>query len=214
MDLWVFDNDGTLYDYQASALGSHLRAHMVTYIADRTGLLEATILAQIPDLKQKWQTEFSVVAFQREYDLDFTDFVASTYLLLDFVACGIPTPDAIRDAALTSIREPKVILTANPSGFARRMVEHLELAHHFQAVYGMEETGFIPKQNSAVYAWLQQQHPEASRFILVDDLVANLDAARTQGWQTIHFAPPSHNPGPASDHTTIASFKELHQLSL
>lgn len=79
---------------------------------------------------------------------------------------------------------------------------------HFLCCHFDTHTG--PKQHAASYERIAREvdkPPADIRF--VSDVVAELDAARTAGMQTIMSRRPGNPPQPDHDHVTIASFDDL-----
>jgi len=107
MDLWVFDNDGTLYDDFGA--GEKFMSILFQYVSQLLDISVEQAVAEIARLKKKWHTEFSILALVKEYSVSFSEVVENTYLRIKLDECGIATPDNLRLAALNSIGARKVV---------------------------------------------------------------------------------------------------------
>jgi putative hydrolase of the HAD superfamily len=211
VDLWVFDNDGTLYDDRVTQ--RTFMAILSRYVTEQFNIAPNQIAAHLTSLRAKWETELSVVALAREYDLNFADVVTSTYLQLDLSQCGVTTPDLAKRAVLQSISSPKVVLTNNPSAFARRVLRFVGLEDCFVDIVGIEEVGFLGKPHGGAYRQVVERlQTKFDRIILCDDSLKNLDAARQLGWFTIHSSATNPVPINTFGHLAVSAFEELGTL--
>lgn len=210
MDLWIFDNDGTLYDDRQ--VGQQFSIKFAEYTAHLLAIPTNQVATLVVELKQKWSTDFSVLALAWEYGLDIEQVVNNTYMQLSLNDCGL-MPDDQKAQTLKAIVAKKVILTNNPSRFAHRVLSHLDLTGFFSDVVGMVEVGCKLKPNIQAYQTILDRHPGYERFIFCDDSLINLDAAKKIGWLTI-WCKPAHIMETVCDHLVVNSFQELAKLEL
>lgn len=208
MGLWVFDNDGVLYD--CTAAEQEFSAIFIAYFSRLLACSSSEVERLRTHLRKKHQTESSVFAFAQEFDLDFDEIVANTYLKIDLERCGVPHQDEERLRVLQAIPAPKVVLTNGPSVFARSVLDHIGLLGCFGEIIGIAETGFCYKPDTRAFASVERRLPGFDRYIYCDDSVMNLDAAQIFGWKTIWFCPQGA-PSP-SQHAVVRSFQEISSL--
>ena len=123
MALWVFDNDGTLYgDFGA---GEQFQSIFNAYVARELNILTESVSDEVRRLKKKHQTDFSLIAIMNEFGLDFDMVVERTYMQIDLDACGVPSNCSRTQNFLASLGGSKVVLTNNPSRYAKRVLEHI-----------------------------------------------------------------------------------------
>lgn len=183
MTLWVFDNDGTLYgDFGA---GEQFQAIFNSYIAAEMHISEDEIGQEVKKLKEKYNTDFSLIAVMKEFDVDFAKVVEETYLKIDLDACGVPRQDHEKSEVLSKLPGKKVVFTNNPSDYAKHVLSHMGLLQYFDDVIGMEETGFVLKPKYDAYRLVNEKYRSQGQIIFVDDRVENLDAALEHGWKTM-----------------------------
>src|ERR1035437_40133 len=129
MDLWIFDNDGTLYD--DTQAHKQLMEILYRHCSMVLGVSLESVPEEIKKLKTKWNTEFSLIALRKEFGFDFSEMVNQTYLKIDLEKCGVPNTDPIRVNALCVIESPKIVFTNNSSAYARKVLKHIGLLQCF-----------------------------------------------------------------------------------
>jgi FMN phosphatase YigB (HAD superfamily) len=205
MNLWVFDNDGTLYnDFGA---GKKFMEILVPYAANLLQIPQSEAEKEIPRLKNKWQTDFTALALVKELGIDLSEFVANTYLKIDLGKCGLVRDDS-KVLTLESIKSPKIVFTNNPSSFAKYVLSYLGLSEQFVDFIGMQETNFNSKPNPLAYQEIERLHPGFNKVFFCDDSLQNLDSALRMGWTTFWIKPPESSIV-STKHITIESFPEL-----
>jgi putative hydrolase of the HAD superfamily len=206
MDLWVFDNDGTLYDH--SIVEKKFMGLLYEYVSRLLGISTDEAVFEVKRLKEKWHTQFSIITLIREYKVDFSRIIESTYLKINFHECGI-IPDASKLGVLSSIGARKIVFTNNPSFLARRVLSLMGLADCFSDFIGMEETNFYSKPDPKAYKFVEARHRGYDRIIFCDDSLENLETARKLGWTTIWYKPQGAGVEMESGHLVISLFEQL-----
>lgn len=183
--LVVFDNDGTLYN--DSLVGSRFGEICQRYVITRFGVSpdEGKARRFLVELKRKWHTPFSVLALSKEFEVELEEIVASTYLKLDFSACGV-RKDSAKESVIKAVPHKKVVLTNNPTAYAQSVLRHVGLEGFFERVVGMENLLPHLKPDPKAYQVVEKMYP-SHEYILVDDTVANLQTALDRGWRTIWY---------------------------
>lgn len=185
MDLWIFDNDGTLYD--DTSLNHAFSEIMTVYVSRIVGCSVEEATALIAMLKIKHQTMFSILAITREFGIDFEKAVYDTYLQLNLKDCGIVSIDTERKTALCNLSGDKIVFTNNPSGFARRVLVQVGLFECFNDCIGMEETGFLSKPDPRAFEIIHNRFQGYRQIFFCDDSLENLEIGKQYGWRTIWF---------------------------
>ena len=94
--VWVFDCDGTLYP-DCAQIHDVFVAHLRTYFSKLICMTEGDVEQERVRLRVKYSTEFSLIAFHKEYGCDFTASVAATYGKIDLRQCGVqPLAEDVR----------------------------------------------------------------------------------------------------------------------
>ena len=210
MILWVFDNDGTLYsDFGA---GKQFQIIFNRYISEELGIHESEIDERIDFLKAKYATDFSLVAIMQEFNVNFAEVVAETYLQIDLHSCGVPEIDEEKSDVLSRLPGKKIVFTNNPSEYADYVLIRMGLRTYFSDVIGMEEVGFVLKPQISAYQYIQDTYQGCSRIIFCDDRKENLDTAKELGWETAlaTYINPLHKND--QTHMQLDSFEKLLTL--
>ncbi len=213
MDLWIFDNDGTLYD--DTKVGNAFSEIVAVYASRIAGcsVREATSLLAL--LKIKHQTMFSVLALIREFGVDFEKVVHDTYLQLDLKDCGIVSIDTERQIALRNLNGDKIVFTNNPSRFARRILVQVGLSEYFDDFVGMEETEFLSKPDPRAFEIIYNRFRGYRRTFFCDDSLENLEIGKQYGWRTVWFQPQLTNEVSGTvicGHFILCSFGDLRGI--
>lgn len=209
MNLWVFDNDGTLYD--DSKTHQQFFEIMAAYFAPILNVPPDQVKSEGERLK-KWSTDFSIIAFVKEHGIDFTEAVKSTYLGIDFQACGIPVASSLQVEAIKALEGKKIVFTNNPAAWARRVLLHLGIADCFSEIIGMEEMQFYGKPHPASYKVVEDRHSGFDKIIFCDDSLKNLDEARRCGWLTVWLNVHKEFEPANSGHVVITSLEEITKV--
>lgn len=210
MNLWVFDNDGTLYD--DTTLSEQFMKIAFAYYGSILSIPSDEIPNEIARLKKKWKTQFSIIAVAKEYGIDFADAVNNTYFRVKLEECRISNPDLVKSEVLNSLPGRKIVFTNNPSTWARRVLSYAGLLNCFSDIIGMEETRFCIKPQREAYRVVEERHKGFDRIIFCDDSLKNLETARQLGWTTVWYRSPHARAEIADGHVVISSFDELRQF--
>ncbi len=211
MNLWIFDNDGTLYD--DSGIRDNFPMIFSEYFSNIVGIKKCEVPSKIIELKSKWNTELSVLAMVKEYNVDFDLAVENTYLKLDFDKCKIIKDDTIFNT-LTAIKDTKIVFTNSPSIFAKKILLHSGLIGFFSSFFGIQESNFIEKPNLNAYTSIQNHFSNYEKIIFCDNSLVNLEVAKSLGWITIWYRQnkESFDKEVNKKHIIIDSFDELLSL--
>lgn len=199
----IFDCDNVLYDDRY--INQQFARMFEGYISEYLEINPTKVKTLTEKLKQEYSTEFSIVAYARAFDMNFSDMVRNTYLRLDL---SMIIPDQRKKNILKNLDGEKIVFTANPSAFAKYILDHIGLLENFSKVIGMEETGFIPKNDIRAYLMVEKliQRSAEEEVYFCDDSAENLDIAKKIGWKTIWYNPKRKKN---SNHVTIQDFEEL-----
>ena len=185
MFLWVFDNDGTLY--RDAGASKQFQIIFNRYVSKEFRIHESKVVEMITQLKIKYVTDFSIVAVMKEFGADFQEIVEQTYMQIDLDACGVPRNCLEKRNALQAISGDKIVLTNNPSEYAKRVLDHMGISNCFKGIIGMKEMNFHLKPHVLAFKTVTKRFPDYTEHILIDDNIQNLDTAKTLGWKTVLY---------------------------
>ncbi len=179
MEAWVFDLDNTLYP-ASSNLFDQIDRRMCLYIA---GYLEVTP-AQAYGIQKNYFREHGTTlkGMMERHGMDpgpYLDYVHQ----VDITAI---VPNARLDRALGMLPGRKLIFTNASHDHAERILDHLEVARHFEGIFDIIAADYLPKPEIKVYEKLVADYslnPEAT--IMIEDVVRNLGPAKDLGMTTV-----------------------------
>ena len=165
-DVWVFDNDGTLYQ-NTRDIESAVVLLMNEYLAQLYGIEIHVASQKRKELLGKHKTKYTLVAMRKE-GVDEEDFIRKTYLAVDPKDYGIGFNQRLRDV-ISSLAGERIVLTNNPSAFARRILDALGIQNLFSCVYGIQELWFFQKPARESFVILEGFLRDRKRVVLLDD---------------------------------------------
>lgn len=207
MNLWIFDNDGTLYD--DSGARKQFNQLLSAYAKNQLGIHPGSLSDLMARLQSKHETRSSVVAFAREYSIPIECLIQQTYGLIDLAAAQIATEEHLSET-LEQIGGTKIVFTNSPSQYALRVLRHLGISHHFQNIFGMLEIECQLKPLLHGYQLVQKAYPDFKQSFFVDDKVGNLEGGGKMGWSCMLYDPHGLNQ---SQETRLKSLMDLRTIA-
>ncbi|THD75628.1 pyrimidine 5'-nucleotidase [Thalassobius vesicularis] len=192
---WVFDLDNTLYPPRAR-LFDQIEQRMTAYVMRSLGVDQA----RANHLRQHyWQTYGTTLAgLMHEHDVDPLPYLDEVHQ----ISLSHLEPDSALAAAITALPGRKIVYTNGSAPYARRVLEARGLDGLFDAVYGVENAGFIPKpQPDAFRKIFEADGLDPTRAAMFEDDPRNLAAPHAMGMRTVHVAPAPHQAEHIHHHT-------------
>ena len=192
---WVFDLDNTLYPPHAR-LFDQIERRMTAYVMEQLGVDEK----RANHLRHHyWQTYGTTLAgLMREHNMDPEPYLVDVHAIsLDHLEKDTHLADQIR-----ALPGRKIVYTNGSAPYARRVLAARGLEGLFDAVYGVEDAGFLPKPEPEAFAriFAKDGLPAHSAAMFEDD-VRNLAAPHAMGMRTVHVAPDPHDADHIHHHT-------------
>lgn len=187
---WVFDLDNTLYP-PSMGLFPQIERRMTTWVMEHLGLTRK----KADHLRATYWKSYgtTLAGLMREHQVDpasYLDFVHD----IDF---SVLSPDTELAAHISTLPGRRIVYTNADIRYAARVLTARGLAGLFDAVYGVEEAGFLPKPEQAAFeAVFKLDRLAPERAAMFEDDSHNLLAPHAMGMRTVHVAP---QPRPA-DH--------------
>lgn len=204
VDIWIFDLDNTLYP-PGMALFPQIETRMTDYVMRllRIDRPQADRLR-----RDYWRQHGTTLAgLMAEHAIDPHAYLAEVHDI-DFTALS-PAPDLAR--AIVALPGRKLVHTNADSTYARKVLAARGL-DGFEAVYGVEETGFYPKPHPEAFATvIDRAGIDPRRAAFFEDDPRNLEVPHRLGMRTVLVGPgrvgpdttyPDVDPGPHVHHRT------------
>jgi putative hydrolase of the HAD superfamily len=195
VETWVFDLDNTLYPPEM-ALFDQINVKMTAWVMRTLGVEQAEADA----LRHRyWRDHGTTLAgLMRHHGVDPGPYLEEVHEI-DFT---VLSPDAVLAAAITALPGRKIVYTNGTEPYARRVIAHRGLEGLFDAVYGVEHAGLIPKPERAAFETvfaLDGLAPDSAA--MFEDDPRNLRVPHAMGMRTVHVAPEAETAEFIEHHT-------------
>jgi len=178
-DLAVIDLDNTLYAANSGVFAC-MDKRMTAFVARELGMDAAEANA----LRLKYWKQYGTTlrGLMLHHGMEPEAFLHEVH---DIGVHEMLSPDTKLDEALARLPGRKVIHTNGIREHAARVLDRLDITHHFDTIYDIRFNNYQPKPCTATLsALLESEDMAASRTLVIDDMENNLAAARSIGAQT------------------------------
>ncbi|MFN4129769.1 MAG: pyrimidine 5'-nucleotidase [Paracoccaceae bacterium] len=193
VETWVFDLDNTLYPPRMR-LFDQIEQRMTSWVMRELGLDHD----RANHLRgHYWQLYGTTLAgLMREHGIDPMGYLADVHDI-DFAVLEADPPRAGRIAALPGRR---IVYTNADAPYAQKVLAARGLTGLFDAVYGVEHAGFLPKPEAEAFQTVfGLDGLDPARAAMFEDDPRNLAVPHAMGLRTIHIAPQAE-PAPHIHH--------------
>jgi putative hydrolase of the HAD superfamily len=195
-ETWIFDLDNTLYP-KSSGLFKHVEVRIRDFVSN---LLEVgpdeAFRIQKKYLKAYGTTLKGLMAHHGVDPAVYLDHVHNIDLSPVMANPGL-------DKALGRLEGRKHIFTNADAAHAGRILDRIGIGHHFETVFDIYATDFIPKPDPGVYHMLiDRLKLDPAGCVMVEDMARNLEPAAGLGMTTVWLRndSPWGLEGSAGDH--------------
>jgi putative hydrolase of the HAD superfamily len=176
---WIFDLDNTLYCASTNLFGQ-IDVRMKSFIADFLDI-EPNEAFQI---QKRYFRDYGTTlrGLMDHHDIDpkvFLDYVHN-------IDVQVLQPNPVLDKALKKLPGRKIIFTNADVGHTLRVLERLGISQHFEAIFDIVASDYIPKPQPEVYqALLKRFGLSPKRTVMFEDMARNLKPAADMGMITV-----------------------------
>jgi putative hydrolase of the HAD superfamily len=194
VDTWIFDLDNTLYPHDAK-LWPQVDQRITLFLAELCGLDGISARALQKYYYHRYGT--TLRGLMVEYGIDPHDFLEFAHAI-DYSEL-LPDPDL--GGAIADLPGRKLILTNGSRGHAEAVALKLGILDHFEAVFDIVASGFVPKPERSAYELFLEQHKvDPATAIMFEDIAKNLVVPHALGMATVLVLPKTADP-----------FREAHE---
>lgn len=181
---WIFDLDDTLYPPEARLL-AQMEARMTSWMMRELGIDrdEADRLRA-----HYWRRHGTTLAgLMAEHGIAPRGWLDHVH----DIDLGALVPDPVLARRIAALPGRRIVFTNGAAApYAARVLAARDLAHVFDAVYGIEEAGFRCKPDPEAFrAIVRADGLDPARAAMFEDSAENLRAPHAMGMATIHVAP-------------------------
>ena len=180
---WVFDLDNTLYPPEMR-LFDQIEIRMTRWVMTALNVTEP----EADRLRALYWRQYgtTLAGLMREHGVDPGPYLDEVHDI-DFT---VLTPDPGLRAHIAALPGRRIVYTNGCAPYAEKVLEARGLAGLFDAVYGVEHAGFLPKPEKAAFdAVFALDRVDPSRAAMFEDDTRNLIEPHAMGMGTIHVAP-------------------------
>ena len=192
---WVFDLDNTLYPPQAR-LFDQIELRMTRYVMDALGVdrPEADRLR-----KRYWHLYGTTLAgLMREHGVDPGPYLVEVHE----ISMAQLEPDPVLASRIRDLSGRRIVYTNGTAPYAERVLAARGLSGLFDAVYGVEHAGYLPKPERAAFeAIFARDGVAPDQAAMFEDDPRNLAVPHEMGMRTVHVAPERHAAAHIHHHT-------------
>lgn len=179
VETWLFDLDNTLYP-ASCRLFDQIDVRMGEFIQRSFDLDPTAARVLQKDYFRRYGT--TLKGLMDEHGVD-------PHAYLDYVHDidhSPVEPDKRLSESLARLPGRKVIFTNASTNHAEKVLERLEIAHHFEAIFDIHQASYIPKPAEQPYDQIIAAHGiEAPRTVFFEDSAKNLAPAAARGMTTV-----------------------------
>lgn len=192
---WVFDLDNTLYP-PSVRLFEQIERRMTDWVATTLGVShpEANRLRRL-----YWQRYGTTLAeLMAEHEIDPHAYLVDVH----DISFDALEPDMALAARIASLPGRRIVYTNGSAPYAERVLAARGLTGIFDAVYGVEHAGFLPKPERAAFEAVFARDGLAPEFAaMFEDDARNLIAPYALGMRTVHVTPEPFRAPHVHHHT-------------
>ncbi|MBP7241714.1 pyrimidine 5'-nucleotidase [Amaricoccus sp.] len=179
VETWVFDLDNTLYSPRFR-LFDQIERRMTAFVSETLGV----DTERASELRAAYWREYgtTLAGLMAEHGVAPGPYLAAVH---DIDLSGMaPAPDLA--TAIARLPGRKVVFTNGSREHARRVTAALGISGAFDALYGVEDAGYLPKPREAAYARVfGAEGLDPRRAAMFEDDPRNLEAPHRLGMRTV-----------------------------
>jgi putative hydrolase of the HAD superfamily len=204
---WVFDLDNTLY-HPSARLFDQIEVKMNDYVMRELGV-DASVADKLRT--EYWRDYGTTLAgMMAHHDIDPNPYLVEVH---DIDLSHIPN-DPIFAKRIANLRGRKIVYTNGSQFHAERVTKARGIFNSFHAMYGSEHAEFIPKpEKEAFDLIIERDGFVASKAVMFEDDVRNLEAPKELGMMTVYVTEGSPHVPDYVDYVTTDLSTFLNSLS-
>jgi putative hydrolase of the HAD superfamily len=179
IDVWIFDLDNTLYPAHCN-LFAQMDVKMGEFVSNFLNIEYDEAKALQKQYFAEYGTTLNgLMACHGLSPQDYLDYVHD-------IDVSKIEPDLRLSEALEQIDGRKIIFTNASAAHAVNVSRQLGIDHHFEEIFDIHKTDFVPKPEKSVYErLLSELDIDPKRSVFFEDMAKNLKPAHELGMKTV-----------------------------
>lgn len=188
INTWLFDLDNTLYD-ASTGVFDRIIDRMNLFVSGHLQISTEQASALRKTYWEKYGTTLRGMMEEHDVKPDAFLWYAHDIDISDVPQC------AITNEYLARLPGRKIIYTNSSHEFAERMTKHLGIHHHFEDIFSIEDTQYIPKPDVDAYHMLLKHYSfDPKHAAMFEDMQINLKTAAELGMTTVWIHGKNKDP--------------------
>jgi putative hydrolase of the HAD superfamily len=207
VDTWIFDLDNTLYPADAK-LWPQVDERITLFLAEMFGLDGLSARALQKYYYERYGT--TLKGLMEEHFLEPAEFLDFAHQI-DLTDLA---PDPGLGDAIAALPGRKLILTNGSRRHAENVAGKLGIRTHFEDIYDIEASQFVPKPERRAYERFLDMHGvDPTRAAMFEDLAKNLVVPHELGMTTVLVLPPTPDPFRAEHEQCAVEAEHVHHTT-
>ena len=177
--LWIFDLDNTLYSGKTKVF-EQIDKKMSKYISTKLNVS----IEKAKKIQKNYFYEYNTTlnGLIKNHKIDASEFLEFVHdINIDFLKT-----DLNLNEELQRLPGKKIIFTNGSKKHALNVTKKIGITHHFDDIFDIVESGFIPKPEMEPYKKLVEKHKiDPKLCVFIEDIARNLKPAYEMGMKTI-----------------------------
>lgn len=192
---WVFDLDHTLYP-PSQQLFPQIEEKMTDFVMRALDVGRA----QADHLRRTYWAEHgtTLAGLMANHDIDADAYLDEVH----DIRFDVLEPDPYLAELLAQLPGRRIVYTNGSAPYAAQVLKARGLEAAFDAIYGVEHAGYVPKPQSAAFEMVfAMDGLDPTQAAMFEDDPRNLAAPHAMGLRTVHVAPEPETADHIHHHT-------------
>ena len=179
INCWLFDLDNTLYSGKTKVF-EQIDKKMSKFISEKLNV----DIKKAKEIQKSYFYEYNTTlnGMIKNHKIDANEFLEYVHdINIDFLQKDISLGEELK-----KLEGKKIIFTNGPKKHALNITQKIGIDHHFDAIFDIIDSNFVPKPILEPYKKLVEKHKIDPNFsVFVEDIARNLKPAYEMGMKTV-----------------------------
>ena len=176
---WIFDLDNTLYSAKTKVF-DQVEKKMTEYVSNKLN----TNMDEARKIQKNYFYEYNTTlnGLIKNHKIDAKEFLEFVHNIdISFLKRDLKLSEELK-----KLDGKKIIFTNGPKKHALNITQKIGIDHHFDDIFDIVDSNFVPKPMSEPYKKLVEKHKiDPNLCVFVEDIARNLKPAYEMGMKTV-----------------------------